>query len=271
MVKINKSAVILVGTSPECLFSLKQILNSECNVMGVVFCEHTSLIHRIKSEYKRIIKYGFIRRLSQITLAIIYKIIFGRSDKSYIKNCFNNITLNDIYDELAKNKITHISTEKYDSQKGIDFIKNKNPDFLVCHTPYWIDKKVRILPNDGLVIGGHPGIVPAYRGSHSAFWSIFDECPRKNGYSIFCIDHGVDSGSIIHQKHIEYDYNISYRSNDYLLMKLISFALAEVAEEYSRGIQILSKPQTNLLKSQIRTAPGILDFLKFQLKLRNKN
>jgi len=262
----NKSAVILIGKSIECLFSLRQILNSDCLVSGVVFCDQNDLISRLKSEYKRIIKYGFFLRLSQIFLSCVYILIYARDDRLFLKKCLNNFDPQELYKELDSRGISCFNTSSYHSEETLSYIKKIDPDFLVCHSPYWLDKKVRALPRDKLIIGGHPGLVPFYRGSHSAFWSIYDQCSDKNGYSIFCLDHGIDSGPLIEQEQIQYDFSISYKSNDYLLMKYISLALAKVAEQYSQGKKISSIPQAPLLQSQIRTPPGLVDFLKFQIR-----
>ena len=194
--------------------------------------------------------------------------MYGSSDKLFIKQCLKNFDPLIFHDELIERNISYIRTSNYDSKESINYIKSKDPDFMICHTPYWINKKVRMLSRDRIVIGGHPGLVPFYRGSHSAFWSIYDECSDKNGYSIFCLDQGVDSGPLIEQKHLKYNYNISYRSNDHYLMKHISLALAEIANNYSHGKVLSVSPQESLEPSQIRTPPGIIDFFAFQIKSR---
>tara|TARA_Y100000992_G_scaffold264710_1_gene201620 strand:- start:1103 stop:1909 length:807 start_codon:yes stop_codon:yes gene_type:complete len=264
----RKSAIILVGKSIDCLFSLKQILDSDCLISGVVFCDQKNFHSRIRSESKRIKKYGVFLRLSQITLAVVYKFIYGEKDKHFLKKCYKNFNINSVYDELKSRKITYIEVSQYDSKNSLKYIQKLNPDFLVCHTPYWIDKKVRVLSKDKLIIGGHPGFVPSYRGAHSAFWTVYDNCPHKNGYSIFCLDHGVDSGPLIHQKYINYDYKISYKSNDFLLMKHISFALADISKKYSVGKELSVVPQEHLFPSQIRVSPGIGDYINFRKRLK---
>tara|TARA_Y100000768_G_scaffold289138_1_gene223283 strand:+ start:1884 stop:2690 length:807 start_codon:yes stop_codon:yes gene_type:complete len=263
----RKSAIILVGKSIECLFSLKQILDSDCLINGVVFCDQKNFYSRIKIERNRIKKYGVFLRLSQITLNAVYKFIYGAEDKRYLQKCYKDFSTYSLFEQLESRKISYIETSKYDSKHSIRFIKEQNPDFLVCHTPYWIAKKVRALPKDKLVIGGHPGFVPNYRGAHSAFWTVYDNCPHKNGYSIFCLDSGIDSGPVIQQKYMNYDYEISYRANDFLLMKHISFALAEISNKYSFGKELTAIPQGPLLTSQVRTPPGLRDFINFRKRL----
>ena len=41
------------------------------------------------------------------------------------------------------------------------------------------DKNVIEISKEKIVIGSHPGLVPFYRGAHSAFWCIYDEEPEK--------------------------------------------------------------------------------------------
>lgn len=265
-----RSAVILVGSSIECCFSLNNILKTKCNIAGVVFCNQGGLNSRLLYERKVLAKYGLLKRFSQILLSVLYFFRYGRADLKYKNKCFNYISIDMIKDELNKKNISYIDTSNYSSNKSIEFLKSKSPNFLVCHTPYWIGREVRAIPKDKFIIGSHPGIVPYYRGAHSAFWCFLDKCSHKNGYSIFCIDHGVDSGPVIMKSNVSYDRNISFKSNDYLIMSKMSFSLAKISEDYSYGNKIIASPQENLSSSQIRQAPGIIDYFKYLKVLREK-
>ena len=76
----------------------------------------------------------------------------------------------------------------------------------------------------------------------------------------------MDSGPLIKQESISYIKEISFRSNDYALMKLISVTKAKVVESYSKGNSLILRSQNDLNSSQIRIAPGIIDYLQFRLK-----
>ena len=265
-----RSAVILVGSSIECYFSLQNILKTECNVAGVVFCNQAGFKARFLYERKVFTKYGFLKRFSQILLSVLYFLRYGRDDLKYKNKCFHYITFQLIKDELDKKNISYINTSSYSSKKSLDFLKSKSPHFLVCHTPHWISKEVRAIPKDKLIIGSHPGIVPYYRGAHSAFWCFLDRCSHQNGYSIFCIDDGVDSGPVIMKSKIKYDKNISFKANDYLIMSKMTFSLATIAKDYSNGKKIKHSPQEHLTASQVRQAPGIIDYLNYLKILKEK-
>ena len=209
----KKSIVILISKNIPCLFTLKKIISKDCIIKGVVICEKKGFFYRIKKEINDIKKYGLFKRLSQILLSIYFILFKSKSEKIFLNNCFEHISLKNILAILSEKKIEVKFTKNYQSNNTLDFIKIKKPDFLVSHTPYWIGRKVREISKEKLVIGSHPGIVPYYRGAHSAFWSRLNGDKNKNGYSIFCLDKGVDSGPIIKQEVIPYDETISFHSD----------------------------------------------------------
>jgi methionyl-tRNA formyltransferase len=51
----------------------------------------------------------------------------------------------------------------------------------------------------------HPSLLPNNRGKHPNFWAIVEENPF--GVSIHKVDEGIDSGPIIAQEKIEYDWS----------------------------------------------------------------
>ena len=260
----RKSIVILTSKNIPCLFTLKKIVEKDCIIKGVVICEKKGFFYRINKEILDIKKYGLFKRLSQIFLSIYFILFKSKSENIFLNNCFEHISLKNLLTILNEKKIEVNFTTDYNSNKTLEFIKFKNPDFLVSHTPYWIGRKVRELSKEKIVIGSHPGIVPYYRGAHSAFWSKLNGDKNRNGYSIFCLDKGIDSGPIIKQEIIPYNETCSYKCNDYLLMKKCSLAQADLVENYSKGNKLNFTEQLNLDDDQIKKAPGILDYLKFQ-------
>ena len=260
----RKSIVILISKNIPCLFTLKKIIAKDCFIKGVVICEKKGFFYRIRKEINDIKKYGLFKRLSQILLSIYFILFKSKLENIFLNNCFEHINLENILSILSEKKIEVKFTKNYQSNNTLDFIKIKKPDFLVSHSPYWIGRKVREISKEKLVIGSHPGIVPYYRGAHSAFWSRLNGDKNKNGYSIFCLDKGVDSGPIIKQEVMPYDETISYKCNDYLLMKKCSLTHADLVEDYSNGIKLNLIEQSNLDDEQIKKAPSILDYLKFQ-------
>ena len=136
----NKSAVILVSSKLPNLFTAKKILETDCKVKGIVICEKKGFIYRLKKELRDIKKYGLIKRISQLLLSFYIKIFNLNNEKKYLKICYKNFNKKYFFSVLNQRGIDYIFTSDYQSVETINFIKNKSPDFLLSHTPYWIGK-----------------------------------------------------------------------------------------------------------------------------------
>jgi len=262
-----KSAVVLTTHYLPCLNTLKEVLASDCVVTGVVFCNKKGLRNRVFREIKRIKQYGLLKRISQCSVSLIHRVVDSTSDRGVWETLYGNITVEQIIESLGKRDIPYIETSAYDSNESMAFIKAVAPEFLVCHTPYWVNKCVREIPKEKVSIGSHPGFVPYYRGAHSAFWCVYDGHSELNGYSIFCLDEGVDSGPLIERKKIQYKKTISFRANDLLLLSLISTDQARIAENFSKGIPLDLVLHKDLDLKQVRKAPGLIEYHHFRKML----
>ena len=84
------------------------------------------------------------------------------------------------------------------------------------------------------IINLHLSFLPFNRGAHPNFWSFIENTP--SGVSIHEIDDGVDTGPIIFQKKIKFDYkknkNITFKSTYNILFK-------EVENLFERNINKL--------------------------------
>lgn len=57
----------------------------------------------------------------------------------------------------------------------------------------------------------HMSVLPWNRGAHPNFWSWLDHTPK--GVSIHRIDHGIDTGPVIAQRHVRFGYGETLRSS----------------------------------------------------------
>jgi methionyl-tRNA formyltransferase len=74
---------------------------------------------------------------------------------------------------------------------------------LLAWWPKIIRQPLLSLPRRGF-INTHPSLLPFGRGKHYNFWSIVDRVPF--GVSLHMVDEGVDSGDIVSQFEIPYDW-----------------------------------------------------------------
>ena len=123
--------------------------------------------------------------------------------KHYQKDIFKVVT-------LTKNEISSLAKKYLVSTFAIDV---SNPNCIE------IDERVDLgilawwpkIINSNLIkisingfINLHPSLLPNNRGKHPNFWAIVEE--RTFGVSIHKVDNEIDSGPLISQERIEYDW-----------------------------------------------------------------
>ena len=69
--------------------------------------------------------------------------------------------------------------------------------------PKLIKEPLLSLPKNGY-INTHPSLLPYNRGKHYNFWALVEKVPF--GVTLHFIDSGIDTGDIIFQKSIPYDW-----------------------------------------------------------------
>ena len=111
--------------------------------------------------------------------------------------------------ELAKkNRIPFLHIDDINSEKSREFMKEKNPDYLVsCLLLQKVSKEVLEIPRKNS-INFHPALFTQHRGTWSAFWAILTNS-RKWGATVHIMTENFDEGEIVVQKRFGIDKNES--------------------------------------------------------------
>ncbi len=264
------SYVALIGGDRCSLYTLQCLVDSRSPPSGVVVVEQRGLSSRLSSEQRVMRRHGIPLRLSQISVGVIHRVVDGGRDQELLDQLFPDAERSALLGRASDQGIGVLEAQAYHSVEALTFIRELDPAFLVCDTPFWVEKKVRELVPPTMVIGSHPGVVPWFRGAHSAFWCRYLNEEEKNGFSIFCIDEGVDSGPLISTHQRPYRSELSFRGNDYVLLEEASRYVARVVESLTRGLDVGLTTQSPLKNNQIRRAPGLVDYLRFRVRERTR-
>lgn len=111
-------------------------------------------------------------------------------------------TENDIFHESRKREIP---VQVFDTNEALAAqLVNAQIDLgVLAWWPKIIKTQLLELPRLGF-INTHPSLLPYNRGKHYNFWAIVEEAPF--GVSLHCVDDGIDSGGIVAQHSIAYDW-----------------------------------------------------------------
>jgi methionyl-tRNA formyltransferase len=121
--------------------------------------------------------------------------------------CLVVINKNEIYDFAKFEGITCLLHEEY-----LSFIDKSSDKFdlgVLAWWPYLINEHVISTARLGF-INTHPSFLPYNRGKHYNFWAIVENVPF--GVTIHKVDEGVDTGNIVAQEEIEYDWTDNGKS-----------------------------------------------------------
>lgn len=109
--------------------------------------------------------------------------------------------INAIYREAEANGI-HVCV--FDNENNIsDRIRGGVDLGLLVWWPKILRSPLLEAPRLGFV-NTHPSLLPHNRGKHPNFWAIVEQAPF--GVSLHCVDSGVDTGPVVAQMPIEYDW-----------------------------------------------------------------
>ena len=256
----KKKIVLLTGNSLANRNTLRLFLESDLELSGAVIQEPKNKLANLKFLKIAIKKQGFLNVFFQIIERIYYKLVNNKKDQEILNELFDREEINK---SLSQTDVPILYTKNYNQKSVVNWVKDKSPDILVIHTPYWVGKRLRDIVS-GHVIGGHPGITPYYRGAHSPFWAIYFNEFDKIGYTAFFVDKGVDTGDIIFQNTLQPQKGDSYMTLSWRGMIEIYKGIIKILEKADTLEEIPRKPIKHIPENSLFFHPTIFQYLRYR-------
>ena len=101
-----------------------------------------------------------------------------------------------------------MKTIKLNVFKKLNLKKASKYDVIIS---FWLQIHIANLPSQKIkkIINLHIGYLPYNRGAHPNFWSFMDNTPT--GVTIHEIDKNIDTGKIIYQKIVDFEFYKNYK------------------------------------------------------------
>ncbi len=149
------------------------------------------------------------------------------------------------------------------SQEGESLLRKLAPDVCIITIHPILEERIFSIPRLGM-LAFHPGIVPEYRGPHSAFWATLKNEFWGIGWSLIKIDKGIDTGEIVMQGSTE-DIDPLHQSHIYLQHQSHINGLPKVVDVLRKlGIGEYPRVSTAGRMNKNYTHPGITDYVKLR-------
>lgn len=181
---------------------------------------------------------SFSREMFKTLLQVDEIQIVGLATKS--KSAFNS-DHTDLSDLARINGIEFKYVKDINAEHISVWIKNLQPDLILCLG--WsslIKKSILEIPSLG-VIGYHPAELPMNRGRHPIIWALVLGL-TKTASTFFLIDEGPDSGDIISQEVINIDFNDTAEVLYNKLVEKARIQLIQIIDAFhSNNISVISQ------------------------------
>jgi len=254
--------VILCGPHTTHRNTCAILIGAGLNVVGICIADQRKAGLPLPYLLKSVRQKGFLPTLSRASARVAYRLMDLGRDRAAMARIFDvpaiEATLFNWNGPIHK-------TESFSAPETIEWLKAIDSDIFVVHTSYWVGKKVRNLPRTGIVLGGHPGITPYYRGSHSAFWAIYFGKQQDVGCTAFLLSDGVDTGDIVAQDRIPIADGDSFITLSWKGMKRTAELQAEAIADLDRGIPLTRRSVTIPANTEFDN-PRLGEFLRYRLR-----
>ncbi|MEQ9409292.1 MAG: formyltransferase family protein [Fuerstiella sp.] len=253
--------VALINPVLHCRATCAELIRQGIHLVGIVEAE-TKRRGLPLATFRRLLKkQGLSLTASQVAARLAYLAEHRRADQDRYRQLYNRVL---IEQTLREWNGPVIRCRSYAEPAALEQLQQLRPDILVVHSQAWVTKKVRDTAASGLVIGGHPGITPYYRGSHSPFWALLNNQPDMIGWTAFHVDKGVDSGDVIVQGRLQIQPDDSYMTLNWRGMKQIAQAQAHAIREYDRTGVIPRQPHRQIPPNSEYGLPDLKQYLKYR-------
>jgi methionyl-tRNA formyltransferase len=239
------------------------LIRSGVEIAGICIADQRTAGLPMRYLWKSGKKKGYWRTASRAVARVVYLAFNRRRDQAVYNRLFNELELRETMKSL-EDRIHH--TDDYSKPETISWLKACHADVFVVHTPYWVGKKVREIPRKGIVLGGHPGITPEYRGSHSAFWAVYKNRPEDVGCTVFLLDSGVDTGDIVAQERIPVEKGDSFMTLSWKGVMRIAQLQAEAIKKLDSGEELPHRKIASIPERSEFDNPTFGEFLRYRLR-----
>lgn len=257
--------VILTGPHVWHRNTCATLIDAGLDVVGICIADQRTAGLPVRHVWHAIRRRGVRIVAGQILGRLAYLILNRQRDRRNLENVFDVPWIRSVLEQWDGQ--WH-RTGRYSEERTVVWLQSLEPDVLVVHSGYWVARKVRELPKKKIVLGGHPGITPHYRGCHSAFWAIIRGEPEMVGCTVFFLSEGVDTGDVAAQERIRIEPGDTYFSLGWKGMKNIAELQARLLLDFDRGIPIPRKPHKEIPEGSEYQVPTLLDYLKYRRKQR---
>jgi methionyl-tRNA formyltransferase len=164
---------------------------------------------------------------------------------------------------IQKLNVTSIKINgNVNSKESIEKLQKYSPDLLVSIAGNQIFKSQLLELAPKGCINLHTALLPKYRGLMPSFW-VLKNNEKETGVSVFFVDEGIDSGSIIVQKKVVITPNMTQFDLIKKTKRMGMDAIIESIDKIHKGdFELISNPDEEMTYFSFPTKSDVKQFRK---------
>lgn len=171
-------------------------LSQQFSIEKVIIEDSVSTKNLLK---RRVKKLGLMTVLGQVLFVGIVVPFLKKSSADRKKEILKEF--NASVDDSLMMDSEPVFVKSVNDKECIETLKKINPDIVIVNGTRIISEEVLNCVNAKFV-NLHAGITPKYRGSHGAYWALYNNDAENAGVTVHFVDKGIDTGEVIYQSRI---------------------------------------------------------------------
>ena len=151
---------------------------------------------------KTIKRSGLMETADQVLMYLYRRFFENRQDEIEMEKIFTGKS----YEKIENGNVDILRVDDINAEQVRDFILRKSPELVVASGTSILKKQILDAAKCG-IINLHPGLAPEYRGRYGAYWPVYNQEPELVGVTVHFIDSGIDTGAILAQDRVEYNWD----------------------------------------------------------------
>jgi folate-dependent phosphoribosylglycinamide formyltransferase PurN len=176
---------------------------------------------------KTIRRSGTLETVDQVLMYLYRRVFENRRDEEEMKKIFTGNSCERIENEDVE--ILRVGDINTDEVR--DFILRKSPELVVASGTSLLKAPILEAAKCG-IINLHPGLAPEYRGRYGAYWPVYNGEPERVGVTVHFVDSGIDTGAILAQGRVEYNWDDYVKTVTYKQHKLGADLMVKCLTEF---------------------------------------
>lgn len=168
-------------------------LNEHFQIEKVIIEDSVSTKNLLK---RRVKKLGLVTVAGQVLFMVLIVPFLKKSSANRKKEILEEYGAS--VDSSSMMASDPVFVKSVNDRECIEALKKIDPDIVVVNGTRIISEEV-LNSTDAKFVNLHAGITPKYRGSHGAYWALYNNDEKNAGATVHFVDKGIDTGSVIYQ------------------------------------------------------------------------